>query len=161
MDILALDPATKCGFEHSSGFGGVWDLSVKQDESSGMRFMRLYAHLTEIHEDHGIDLLLFESARNKQHARTVVILARIQGTIELWATQNGVEYQPVSPMTIKAFADDAKFTKEKMIKEAKKHTGRRKIQSSDHADAILLLQWGLKKYAGATKPVFTGGLPEA
>jgi Holliday junction resolvasome RuvABC endonuclease subunit len=168
MKILALDPATKTGYEHTNGFGGVWDCSVKKDESSGMRFLRLYAHLTDVYENHGIDLVLFESPGNKKFIRSVVIQAKIQGTIELWCTHHNVQYEPVSPMTIKVFATgNNKATKEEMISAAKTHIGRRKVRGDDHADAILILQWGLVKYSGNPGEVIaeivheaSEGLPE-
>jgi len=147
MKILSLDPATKCGWALSNSLSGTWDLSVKQDESSGARYLRLWNYLDELHQSNGIDLIVFEASRNPKHSRAVVILARIQGTIELWATQNDVEYQPVSPMTIKVFATgNNKASKAEMISAAKKYTGRRKIIDDNHADAVLLLELAKEKY---------------
>ena len=62
--ILALDVATKCGFALSSGPSGVFDLSVRRDESGGMRLVRLKAKLAEIHHAYAVDLIVFEAARH-------------------------------------------------------------------------------------------------
>ena len=36
MKLLALDPATQCGFAHSCGASGTWDLRVRRDEAGGI-----------------------------------------------------------------------------------------------------------------------------
>ncbi len=50
MKILALDPATHCGWAHSCGASGTFDLSIRRDESSGMRLLRLRSKLEDIAE---------------------------------------------------------------------------------------------------------------
>ena len=47
MNILALDPATKCGWAISPTIGGTWDLSTRRDESKGMKLIRFRNKLTE------------------------------------------------------------------------------------------------------------------
>ena len=57
MNILAIDPATVCGWAHSGAGSGVWDLSVRADESNGMRLLRLRAKLNAAREA-GLDLVV-------------------------------------------------------------------------------------------------------
>ena len=58
MKILALDPATHTGWAHSCGASGVWDLSIRRDESSGMRLIRLDSKLDEMKRSVGVDLVV-------------------------------------------------------------------------------------------------------
>ena len=71
--ILALDPATHCGWASSVGASGCWDLSVRRDESSGMRLIRLRAKLREIHAASPITMLFFEAARHCGGAGALVV----------------------------------------------------------------------------------------
>jgi Holliday junction resolvasome RuvABC endonuclease subunit len=148
LRILALDPATHCGFAHSSGPSGMWDLSVKRDESSGMRLLRLRAELIKLHEKHGIDLLVFEASRNSKFGNAVKIAGQIQGVIEVWALDNGVEYRGYSPKEIKKHAtNNGNADKDAMVAAAEKKWPKIKIVSNDHADALHLLDLALSEYA--------------
>lgn len=104
MKILALDPATQCGWAHSEGPCGTWDLSVRRDESSGMRFIRLRAKLSEIKAGVGIDVLVFEASRNMKFGHAVRIAGGLQAVIETWCIDNGVEYRAYSATEIKKYA---------------------------------------------------------
>jgi hypothetical protein len=56
MQILALDIAIHCGWAVTDTIFGVWDLTPKRDESSGMRLIRLEAKLGEIVESQRTEL---------------------------------------------------------------------------------------------------------
>jgi len=107
MNILALDPATHCGWAHSCGASGVWDLSTKRDESGGMKLIRLRAKLHELARmDYGISLVVFEAARNAapKMQGALVHQARLQGVIEVWCHDMAIEYRGYSPSEIKKHA---------------------------------------------------------
>jgi len=89
MNILALDPATKCGWAHSSGASGTWDLSVRRDESGGMRLLRLRSKLMSTVP---LDLVVFEAARNAgpKMQGALVVQASLQAIITLWCEDNGI-----------------------------------------------------------------------
>lgn len=149
MKILALDPATSCGYFHSDGIGGTWDLSVKRDESSGMRLIRLRGKLNEIRETLGVDLVVFESARNAKFAGTVRVLGEILGLVSVWCADNAIEHRGYSPMEIKKFATGkGNASKEQMV-DAYERIVKRPVEDSenDMVDAWWLLQLAKKEYA--------------
>lgn len=151
--ILALDPATKCGFAHSLGASGVWDLSVRKDESSGMRLIRLRSKLDEF-ADH-VDLVVYESARNAKHANTVKVLGQIQGVVQVWVEDHdGVEHRGYSPSEIKKHATGkGNASKEAMVAAAVKRWPDLEVLDDNHADALWLLDLAMSEYsAGDEQP---------
>lgn len=142
MRILAIDPGTSCGFAHSSGVSGTWDLSVRRDESSGMRLIRLRAKLNEIKAAVGVDLLVFEAARNSKFANAVKVAGAIQGAMEVWAIDWAVDYKGYSPTEIKKHAT-GKGTADKvaMLRAASAKWPGLKIEDDNHADALWLLDF--------------------
>lgn len=109
MRILAIDPATSCGWcvvDGSFIASGTWDLSVRRDESSGMRLIRLRAKLNEIHKEKNVDILVFEAARHAapKMQGALSVHAELQGVIKLWAIDNMVQFKGYSPSEIKKHA---------------------------------------------------------
>lgn len=148
MNILALDPATHCGFAHSCGASGTWDLSIRRDESAGMRIVRLAGKLNEIRKL-GIELLVFESARNAgpKMQGALVVQAELQGLIKYWCEQNKVQYRGYSPSEIKKHATGkGNANKDAMLAAAKakwpSFTG-----DDNEADAKFLLELAMKEYS--------------
>ncbi len=140
MKILALDPASKMGFAHSSGFCGTWDLSVRTDESKGMRLIRLSGKLSEVIEHLGVDVVVYEAARHAASNRALVVQAEIQGVLVLWCEQHGVEYRGYSPSEIKKHATGkGNANKEAMIAAAKTRWPDKAIADDNTADALWIL----------------------
>lgn len=139
--ILAIDPATQCGWAHSHGGFGTWDLSIRRDESSGMRIFRLVGKLKEIQETVGFDLLVYEAARNAapKMQGALVTQATLQGAILLYCEQEGVQYRGYSPTEIKKHATGkGNASKSQMIDQAKALGY--DVQDDNAADAIHLLR---------------------
>ena len=142
LTILALDPATHCGWACSNGISGTWDLSIRRDESRGMRLIRLHGKLNEILKAEKIDLLVFESARNAgpKMQGALVVQAELQGVIILWAETNHVAYRGYSPMEIKKHATGkGNANKQAMIDAAKKKWTSVEIKDDNQADALWIL----------------------
>lgn len=153
MNILALDPSTNTGFAHSGGISGVFDLSVRRDESSGMRLVRLQSKLNEIKNGTGIDLLVFEAARHAapKMQGALTVQAELQGVIKLWCENNGVEYRGYSPSQIKKFATGkGNANKAAMVEAAKKHWTDRELTDDNECDALWLLELATKELNGTT-----------
>lgn len=151
MNILALDPATQCGWAHSCGQQGTWDLSIRRDESDGMRLLRLRGKLNEIKSSAGIDLLVFEAARNAgaKMQGALVVQAQIQGVIKLWCVDNKVEYRGYSPSEIKKHATGkGNANKEVMIAAAKAKWPNAAIEDDNTADAMWILDLVTKQLNG-------------
>lgn len=140
MKILALDPATKCGWAHSDGPSGVFDLSIRRDESAGMRLLRLKGKLNEIRRDVGIELVAYEAARNaaQKMQGALVVQATMQGVIVSWCEEHGIEYRGYSPSEIKKHATGkGNASKCDMVKAAEAKFG--PVEDDNHADALWIL----------------------
>ncbi len=150
MNILAIDPATKCGWAHSCGESGTWDLSVRRDESAGMRLIRFRGKLQEIVSNVGVDLVVYEAARhaapNMQGALTVQ--AMIQGVLVTWCEDNHAEYRGVSPSEVKKHATGkGNANKDLMIAAARERWPEVRIQDDNQADALWILDLAEQLYA--------------
>lgn len=148
MKILAIDPATKCGWAHTDGQSGTWNLSVRKDESSGMRLVRLQSKLNEI-KSLGLDLLVFEAARSLQHGDAIRVAAEIQGVLKIWCENNKVQYRAYSPAEIKKHATGkGNVGKESMALAAKHRWPMMDFVDDNHIDAVWLLDLAAQEYGG-------------
>lgn len=139
MKILAIDPATKCGWAHSDGASGVWDFSIRPDESDGMRVVRFGGKLREINTELGIDLVVFERATSVPgRARATICHSELQGVIKVLALELVYEYRGVSPSEVKRHATGkGNANKEKMVAAARERGWH--VLDDNHADALFIL----------------------
>lgn len=145
MRILALDLATHCGFAHSCGLSGVWDLNVKKDESKGMRLIRFRGKLNEVHRAVGIDLVLFETgvSYGAKHASGVLVQAELQGVLKLWCEDLSIDYRSYTPSEIKKHATGkGNAKKDIMLAAAQAKWPGITIKDDNHADALWILDYG-------------------
>lgn len=81
MRVLAIDPATACGwavFEDGKPVaGGVWDLAPKRHEGGGMRFIRLSASLRQVFAGQPLDMVFYELARGHEGRADLGLLDRV------------------------------------------------------------------------------------
>jgi crossover junction endodeoxyribonuclease RuvC len=144
--ILACDPATHFGWAHNDGASGTWDLSIRRDESGGMRLIRLRAKLDEVKAAVGVDLLVFEAARNAgpKMQGALVVQAELQGVLKLWCEENGVEYRGYSPSEIKRHATTkGNASKADVFTAARRRWSH--VKSDDEADAMWLLDLAMQE----------------
>lgn len=140
--ILALDLATKCGWAHSDGPSGVWDFSVRRDESSGMRLLRLVAKLDEIFMRCCPGLIVFEAARHAAPGMqgALIVHAELQGQVKAWCDRLHVNYRGYSPSEIKKHATGkGNAGKPAMMAAAEAKWPDVRILDDNHADALWLL----------------------
>jgi Holliday junction resolvasome RuvABC endonuclease subunit len=142
---LALDPATSCGWAVTPEISGVWDLSIRRDESGGMKLLRLEAKLNEVAASvtAPLKLVVYEAARNAlpKMQGSLVHQAKLQAIIERWCTEKGIDYKGYSPTEIKRFATGkGNANKEAMKSAAQLKFPSVKILDDNHADALLLLR---------------------
>ena len=161
MRILALDPATHCGFAYSSNptLSGTWDLSTRRDESAGMKLVRLRSKLEEMRKL-GIDLIVFEAARNAMPKMqgALVHQAKLQAVIELFAQDHEINYRGYSPAELKKFATGkGNANKAAMIAAVSKRWG--PTSDDNEADAIALMHLALTEYASVTTTKVTPAPP--
>lgn len=134
IKILALDVATHCGWctEHASG---VWDLSIKKDESSGMRLLRFRSKLKEIIVLENINLIAFERTSG-MHKSSIIVQAELHGILKVFCEDNKIDYRAFSATEIKKFATGkGNAGKPMMIKAAEEKYGYTGADDNE-ADAI-------------------------
>jgi Holliday junction resolvasome RuvABC endonuclease subunit len=148
VNILALDPATHCGWAHSNGLSGTWDLSVKKDESSGMRLMRLRQKLDETDACAGVSIVMFEAARGGMPGRlgALVVSSEIQGVIKLWCEENHKPYKGVSPSEVKKHATGKGNANKKLMMLAATDKWNKEMVDDNEADALWILDFAQKTF---------------
>lgn len=145
-DILAIDPGTRCGWAHTCNASGTWDLSVRPDESSGMRLIRLRGKLNLINEAHPFALLVYEAARNMEHGPAIRVSGEIQGQIKVWCEDHRIDYRGYSPGEIKKFATGKGNSGKVAMLDAAKSRLDYQGHSYDEADALWILELGKDEY---------------
>lgn len=122
MNILALDVATHCGWCTKTAHG-VWDFSIKKDESSGMRLIRFKSKLKEITALEEIDLVVFERTAGF-HKSALIVQAELHGVLKTFCEENKIEYRAYSAKEIKTHATGKGGAgKPQMIAAAKEKLG--------------------------------------
>jgi len=147
--ILALDLATATGWAHSAGASGVYDFSIRRDESSGMRLIRLISKLNELAKSVGVDLVVFEAARHAAPGMqgALVVQAELQGVLKSWCIQNQVEFRGYSPSEIKKHAcGKGNVGKDQMLEAAEKQWPDVNVEDHNQADALWMLDLAMKEY---------------
>lgn len=151
-DILALDLATTTGWAHGNkglSTSGVWDLSVRRDESGGMRLLRLAAKLRDIEDVTGFDLVVFEAARHAapKMQGALVVQAELQGIVKSFCELRGINYRGYSPSEIKKHATGkGNANKAAMVQAAKHRWPSVRITDDNQADALWLLDLAVQEY---------------
>lgn len=148
IPTLALDFATKTGWAHSAGPSGVWDFSIKKDESSGMRLIRFSAKLREILAACNTELIVFETVSvgsgKKANMDGVKLQSKMQAMIEILVEEtDNLECCSYHLNKIKAFALPCKGTKRDkaaMLAAARKEWPDVDVVDDNHADALWLLE---------------------
>lgn len=156
MIILAIDPATKCGWAHSSGISGVWDLSIRRDESAGMRLIRLRSKLEAIQKAGKPHLIIFEAARHSapKMQGALCVAAKIQGQVEVFCLDNDIEFRGYSPSEIKKHATGkGNANKAKVLEAARTRWPDRAIEDDNEADAMWLLDLAEGEYSSEASNV--------
>lgn len=155
LRILALDPATQCGFAHSCGASGTWDLSVRKDESAGMRLIRMRAKLEEIRLAVGVDLVVYEAARYvgvRGGDRALAVQSMIQGAVLIWCEDNGFQYRAYSPSEVKKHATGKGNAKKDVVLAAARVRWPN-VRGHDEADARWLLDLAEGEYGARVRPL--------
>lgn len=146
MKILAIDPATKCGwayYDEKNKISGVWDLSIKRDESRGMRLIRLRNKLQEIKD---VDMLVFEVSKNHVSTIGAEVAGELRGLLTTWCYDNKIEYKGINYLDIKKNAvGKGRAKKEEMIEACKQKLNYCPIDDNE-ADARWLLEYAIKEF---------------
>lgn len=134
-NILALDVATHCGWATKTA-SGVWDFSIKKDESSGMRLIRFKAKVREMCEKEQINVVVFERTAGF-HKNAIIVQAELHGVLKLFLEEQRIQYRAYSSSEIKKFATGkGNAGKPLMIQAAKDKYPTINIIDDNHADAL-------------------------
>lgn len=138
--ILALDPANQCGWAHSDGSWGVWELSSKFDKHPGRRLERFFECLQGIKRDHGVDVIASEqSGFGSKFSVKTGPQWELVGIIKFVAARWESPLFLFSPTTLKAFLAGHGFAKkEDMVRRAREFHDRN-ITDHNVADAVAAL----------------------
>lgn len=142
MKILAIDPASVCGFAHSDGHYGTWQLQSGADDHPGRRLERLREHIYAAQRSWGIDAVAFEDASfGSPNPNVQAMHNELRGVIKLVAAELDLKViGPFHPTTIKSFATGSgRAKKHDMIRAAETQLG---IRTTDDnvADALFILE---------------------
>ena len=141
--LLALDPATKFGWAVDRDVYGVWDLTVRKDQSIGFKLLRFRAMLNEACQLHGVTVIGYEKPGGRNY-RALVLHSKLVGEIEKYCEENDIEYRGYSAGEIKKFATGkGNSGKPAMIAAAQEKLGYTG-EDDNEADALWILE--LLKY---------------
>jgi|SRR3990167_4028769 len=144
MKILALDVATHTGWATATA-SGVWDFSLKRDESSGMRLVRFKSKLAEICSLEGINMVVFEQVAGF-HKGAIIVAAELIGVLKSFCEENKIEYRSFAATAIKKFACGKGNAGKPIMIAAAKEKLNYQGSSSDEADALWILEMAKKEF---------------
>ena len=145
LKILALDPATHCGWAINKSIYGVWDLTPKRDESIGMRLIRFRAKLIEVIQKEKINLVVFERPGGLFKA-SIITQSEIQGQIKVVCEDNKVDYRAYSSTEIKKFATGKGNAGKPLMIQAAKDKLDYPGNNDNEADALWILELAKSDY---------------
>ena len=147
--ILSLDVATKCGWALGNlttmEASGVWDFSIKRDESSGMRLVRFKSKLNEFFSTRKIDLVTFERSSG-MHKAPIIVQSELHGVLKLVCEDLGIKYKAYSAQEIKRFATNKGRANKEVMKEALFNKHGINLEDDNEIDAIWILKLTQKDF---------------
>lgn len=147
MNILAIDHGESCGWAHSSGVSGVWDLSPGKDQSVGVKFLKLKRHLIETSARFGVGLVVFESVVSRAQFTGLKSLSQLDAILKLWCEENEVAFKGYTPGQIKKHCTGAgNAGKNLMGIYAQVKWPSLSFLSSDHCDAVVLCDLAMLEF---------------
>lgn len=139
--IIGIDPAAKCGWAHSGGPCGVWQITSKGDKHPGRRLERFRRYLFKVKRDLGIDLIAAEDAAFGSRVRSVQALHdELKGILKLCAAEWEIPILLLKPTSIKKWlTGNGRADKQQMILAVRTLFG---VETSDDnlADAVAIME---------------------
>jgi Holliday junction resolvasome RuvABC endonuclease subunit len=139
--IIAIDPGTNCGWAAISEHGdimasGVFRLTPKRHESSGMRFIKFRSSLQSLIQSVKPGIIAYEEVRRHAGTDAAHIYGGIIGILTTVAIDLRIEYHGIPVATIKRHATGkGNASKEAMIAAANRHWPDANITDDNEADA--------------------------
>ena len=147
--IAALDFGITTGWATSTGLSGTWDLSIRKDESSGMRLIRFEDKLRTLVRS-GASVVVFEAISARQGKNTnqnaITLHVKLQAILERLAVEMGFEHKSYNNQSIKKRAGAR--NKAEIMAAAEKVFPKQHITDDNQADALWCLQLALEEFDG-------------
>lgn len=157
MRVLAIDPATACGwavFEDGKPVaGGVWKLAPKKNRGGGVRFLQLEIELRRILASEPLDMVFYELVRGHTGTYAAQIYGGLVATITKACEAYVVPYAGVPVHLVKKAATGrAGADKDEIVAAARKRWPTINIRDHNHADALWCGAAGLSDVGEAVAP---------
>lgn len=144
--VLALDPATHCGWAVGRGDGagfesGCVNLGVAAPGHPGRTANVLFEFLRRVLQSQAVDVLAYEEATFGAHdPRTQKFHNELAGVIKLFAERNQLELVAANPAHLKQFATGDGRAAKADVRRAVLERWQKPTATSDEADAVALLK---------------------
>ena len=155
--IAAFDLATHCGWclwhkdkdkEADDLTSGVWNMSLKPHESSGMRIVAFGGHLNRLLQTYpDIQMIVWEDVQFVKHRLAYKVHCELAGKLQEWAINNKLEHTGVSVGEIKRFATGkGNASKDMMMAAARLRWAEYSFADDNEVDARWLMETTLNRY---------------
>ena len=148
MNILAIDPGTRCGwasFYAGHVESGTHEFPLPRGCSPGLRFLRFRSWLADMIRMSQPDLIVYE----RPHLRggyAVDLLVGFTSRIQEACAEAGIECEAVHSATLKkAATGSGRADKRAMLEAASERFGKR-IDDDNEADALMLLWLAMREH---------------
>jgi Holliday junction resolvasome RuvABC endonuclease subunit len=142
MKILGLDPAARCGWAHSNGEHGTWQLAEKADKHPGRRLERFRKLIYRIQREYGIDVIAAEDAGfGSQYRHVQAMHDELRGVAKLVAAEFEIPIVLPKPTQIKKWlTGNGRAKKQDMIRWVRE---RFSVWTDDDntADAVAVMEF--------------------
>jgi Holliday junction resolvasome RuvABC endonuclease subunit len=153
--ILAIDPATSCGWAWSDGtdrHSGTWDLAALGSSSKHAHLAALRDRLLRVHAKYGIDHFGFEKVIHGRGMRSTEAHAEKIAIIKLVAVEIGATvHTGYGASSIKLFATGDGHAEKSQMMLACERLLKVVPRTDDEADALWILEMRLKGYEVTSK----------
>lgn len=138
MNLLAIDPATKSGWATVDAYG-TWDISIRPNESDGIKWLRFKARLDEVCKLALIDVVAYERPAGR-HANALIHHSKLIAIIETYCAENNIQFKGYSASHIKKHATGkGNCSKAAMVAAAQEKLGY-EGEDDNEADALWLYE---------------------
>lgn len=148
MSLLALDPATKCGWAMLGNddrvTSGVWDLSLDKGQARGMRYTFLRRKLNALET---VERVAYERSLHLK-GDAILIHGGLVAFIEEWAALRGIPTAYITPSELKKYTTGrGRAEKHEVAAVVRKRFGiTTPFASADESDALAILGWDIDEH---------------
>jgi len=153
--IAAFDLATKCGWSvwekdkpEDDLTSGVWDLSLKPMESSGVRILNFAARLRQLYVTYpDIQMIVWEDVQFVKHRLAYKVHCELAGKLQEWALNTKLEHGGLSVGEIKKHATGkGNASKAMMLEAAVRRWPEVTFKDDNEVDARWVAETAIRRY---------------